>query len=54
MTEKQQRIAIDSSLQTLIYSLEHDEKYHVIVSKVLENLFAAFTSSQSDSKIHEK
>jgi hypothetical protein len=54
MTEAQQKIAIDASLQTIIYSMDPDEKYHVIINRILENLFSAFTSSESDSSIREK
>lgn len=54
MTEAQQKIAIDASLQTIIYSMDPDEKYHVVINRILENLFSAFTSSESDSSIREK
>jgi len=54
LNSEQQLIAIDASLQTLIYSIKPDEKYNVIVDKVLENLFSAFTSSEANSKIREK
>ena len=54
MDETEHKIAIDASLQAVIYSMQHDEKYHVMINKMLENLFSAFTSPQSDSKIREK
>lgn len=45
---------IDCSLRILLLAIQPDEKYHTIIDKVLENLFSAFTNSDSDSKIREK
>lgn len=45
---------IDCSLRILILAIKPEEKYHKIVNKVLENLFSAFTNSESDNKIREK
>jgi len=47
-------IQIDCSLRILILAIRPEEKYHKIVNKVLENLFSAFTNSESDNKIREK
>jgi hypothetical protein len=45
---------IDCSLRILILAFKPDEKYHVIIDKILENLFSAFTNSEADGKIREK
>ena len=47
-------IQIDCSLRILILAIRPEEKYHKIVNKVLENLFSAFTNSESNNKIREK
>lgn len=45
---------IDLSLRILINAIKPDERFHVMINKILENLFSAFTNSDVDSKIREK
>lgn len=45
---------IDISLRILTNAIKPDERYHVMINKILENLFSAFTNSDVDSKIREK
>lgn len=45
---------IDTSLRILLLAIKPDERYHIIVDKILENLFSAFTNSDVNNKIREK